>query len=308
MLRSLNARVKPIKRFFLRQRTIEEMNAYLFLTPVIAGLVLFSLWPILYSFFISLTEWDLLTRPLWRGFSTYIQLFRDQVFLKCLRNTLYYTIVLVPSIVVVSLALALAMNQAVRGRTILRTIFFMPSVSSVVAIALLWSWLYQPEFGLLNYLLRLLGLRGVNWLGLPQWALPSVIIMNVWRNAGYLMVLFLAGLQGVPQEFYEAAEVDGANRWQRFRHVTLPLLSPTTFFIVVLQINWALQVFQEIFVMTEGGPAQSTTTMVYYIYVNGWRYFKMGKASALAWVLLVLIGILTAVQFAGQKRWVHYEI
>jgi multiple sugar transport system permease protein len=118
----------------------------------------------------------------------------------------------------------------------------------------------------------------------------------------------LAGLQGVPQEFYEAAEVDGANRWQRFRHVTLPLLSPTTFFIVVLQINWALQVFQEIFVMTEGGPAQATTTMVYYIYVNGWRYFKMGKASALAWVLLVLIGILTAVQFAGQKRWVHYEI
>lgn len=287
----------------------ERRAAWLFLLPNLIGFVVFTSGPVLFSLFLGFMEWQILRPMRFAGLDNYYRLiFEDTLFHKVLWNTAVYTFTAVPLGILCSLGLALALNQGLRGQTVYRTMFFMPVVSSMVAVALLWRWLYNPEFGLINYLLTGIGVSNPpQWLSDEGWAMPSIIIMSVWKGMGYNMVIFLAGLQGIPQHLYEAAQVDGANRWTRFRHITIPMLSPTTFFVVVIALIHSFQVFEQALVMTEGGPADATHTLVLFIYRNAFQFFKMGYAAAAAWVLFLIVFLLTMIQVRFQKEWVHYE-
>jgi multiple sugar transport system permease protein len=289
-----------------RPATQEALVAYLMILPGLAGILVFLALPILASFGISLLDWNVLTPPRFAGAANYARLWQNPEFWSALRTTVSYSLGIVSLGTVTSLALALALNQALRGIKLFRTLFFLPVVASTVAVALLWRWLYAAQFGLFNYALSLVGIEGPDWLGDPRWALPAVILFSVWKVAGYNMVIFLAGLQGIPRQLYEQAAIDGANAWQRFRHVTLPLLSPTTFFVLVVGIIGSLQVFDQVFVMTNGGPARSTVTLVFYVYENGFRLLSMGYAAAVSWILFLLILAATLVQWRLQRSWVHY--
>ena len=280
--------------------------AVIFLLPTFLGLSL-VIGSVLGGFVISLTEWDILTTPEWIGLDNYrTMLLDDELFVKSLVNTLYFTLGVVPLGTALSLLAAVVMNQNLKGRTLFRTIYFLPTVSSGVAIALLWAWLYNTQFGLINYLLGGVGIGKISWLGDTKYAMPAIIIMTIWRGLGYNMVLFLAGLQGIPAEYYEAATIDGANRWQNFLHITLPLLSPTTFFVLILSMIGSFQVFEATYIMTQGGPYYATYTMVLYIFFQGFQWFRMGYASALAYSLFAIILLLTIIQLRFEKRWVHY--
>jgi len=226
---------------------------------------------------------------------------------KVFANTLYFTVAEVPLSGALALGIALLLAGGRRGVTFYRAVFFLPVISSTVAAALVWSWLYSPNFGIINYLLSLVGVPGPPWLGSTTWALPAIIVMSVWKAFGTSMLIFIAGLQNVPAELVEAATIDGANRWQRFRHVVWPLLSPTTFFVLVITTIAAFQVFDQAYVMTEGGPANSTMIVGLYIYLNAFRFNNMGLAAALAYALFVAILLVTLVQFRVQGRWTHYE-
>jgi multiple sugar transport system permease protein len=229
----------------------------------------------------------------------------DPNFSNALKNTFIY-ILNVPIGMVISLAIALIMNQRLKGVAFLRALYFLPSVTSFVAIALVWMWIYHPTFGVANFLLGLVGLQPIQWLNSPQTAMISVIIFSVWLGLGYQMVVFLAGLQGVPEELHDAARIDGANHWQRFWRVTLPLLKPTTFFVLVTSLIGSFQVFTSIYVMTAGGPIRSTDVIVYHIYQAAWEELRMGYASAMSWVLFVIIVIATWIQFRLIGREVEY--
>lgn len=280
--------------------------ALFFLAPSLAGFLLFTLGPAVASLLLSVMAWDLIGSPRFVGLQNYRAILRDDIFARVALNTVTYSGGVVPLLLVVSLALALALNAPLRGRTLFRTIFFLPVVSSTVAVAMVWRWIYAP-FGALNAVLVALGLPAVGWLTTTEWAMPSVILMSVWQSMGYSMVVFLAGLQSIPQHLYDAAAVDGATGWRRFRHITLPLLSPTTFFVVVMAVISTFQVFGQIYMLTGGGPAFATSTMVYYIYERAFLSLHMGYASALAWVLSAAIFGLTLVQIRLQRTWVTYE-
>ncbi|MBV7337597.1 sugar ABC transporter permease [Chloroflexi bacterium TSY] len=280
--------------------------AVIFLFPTFLGLSL-VIGSVFGGFLISLTEWDILTTPEWAGLGNYrTMVLEDELFVKSLVNTLYFTVGVVPLGTALSLLAAVVMNQKLKARTLFRTIYFLPTVSSGIAIALLWAWLYNTQFGLVNYLLGGIGIPKIAWLGDTTYAMPAIIIMTIWRGLGYNMVLFLAGLQGIPAEYYEAATIDGANRWQNFRHITLPLLSPTTFFVLILSMIGSFQVFEATYVMTQGGPFYATYTMVLYIFFQGFQWFRMGYASALAYSLFAIILLLTIIQLRFERRWVHY--
>lgn len=295
--------------FFKRNKVREALEAYILILPTVLGLILFTAGPILASLYFSFTNWNLLSPPKWRGFDNYIELFtKDPLFWVTIKNTAYYVLGTVPTGVVLALLLAIALNQKIKGLAIFRTIYFIPVVSSVVAISVLWSWLYQADFGLINQLLRSLGFKGVGWLSSPTWAMPAVIIMSIWHGLGYNIVIFIAGLQSIPQDYYEAARIDGATAWQNFWHITIPLVSPVTFFVIILSLISSFQVFEQAYVMTQGGPVNATKTIVYYLYQTGFMNFHMGYASALAYVLFMVIVVLTLFQFSLQKRWVHYEL
>lgn len=284
----------------------EMLWAFFFLAPYLIGLVVFWLGPVIASFIISFTKWELVGSPIWSGLGNYKQLLSDELFIKSLINTAYYTIVSVPLGIVLSLLLAVAMNQKLKGIVFFRTAFFMPHISSMVAIALLWGWIYNSQYGLLNYLLGLFGVPPQNWLGNPHLAMPALIVMSVWKGLGYNMMIWLAALQGIPEDLYEAARIDGANKWQQFRNITVPLLSPTTFLLLILGIIGSFQVFEQSYVMTKGGPAHATLTLVLYIYSNAFEWLKMGYASAMAYILALIILVITMIQFRYQKKWVHY--
>jgi len=288
-------------------RRDEVLTAYLFVIPTVLGLLLFSLGPVLASLAISFTKWDLLTTPQWLGLQNYTAMFHDDLFWQALWNTAYYTLGTVPTGVVLALLLAIAMNQKVKGIVFYRTLYFLPVVSSIVAISLLWSWIYYPDYGILNHLLHGVGLPTLPWLGSTQWAMPAIIIMSIWHELGYNMVIMLAGLQGIPQELYEAAQIDGAGAWSSFLYITIPMLSPVIFFVTVLSLIGSFQVFGASYVMTKGGPLNSTLTLVYMIFREGFQYFDMGYASAIAYVLFLLILLFTLAQFNLQKFWVHYD-
>lgn len=288
-------------------RRVEGRWALLFLAPSLIGFLLFTAFPVVAALLLSVARWDLMTAPALIGLGNYAQAMKDPLFWRVLLNTIYYTLATVPLGIIVSLAFAVALNEPIRGRLGLRAVYFMPVISSTVAVAMVWRWIYNPDFGLLNYVLSLLHLPTPGWLTSTTWAMPAIIIMSVWKDLGYGVVIFLAGLQGIPQHLYDAAAVDGASRWQQFWGITLPLLTPTTFFAsVVYGIN-SFQVFGQVYMMTQGGPNYATSTMVYYIYVNAFQFFKMGYASALSWILFAFIFAFTLVQMRYQRTWVHYE-
>ncbi|HTK07391.1 MAG TPA: sugar ABC transporter permease [Ktedonobacteraceae bacterium] len=285
----------------------EASIAFIFLFPNMIGFLVFSAIPIIAAFVISFYNWDLLLGANFVGLGNYKQLLTDNVFHAALVNTLYFVVVSVPLAVIVGLGIALLTNQQLPGMNIYRAIFLLPYVTLTVAIALVWKWLYLPETGLVNQLLSLVGIHGPAWLTSPVWAMPALILLSVWKSFGYNMVLFLAGLQNIPQHLYEAALMDGASPWQRFRYVTFPLLSPVTFFVVVMTTIGSFQIFDQALVMTQGGPGLATTTLVMNIYQVGFQSFHMGYASAIAWVLFAIVFVCTLIQFWFQRRLVSYD-
>ncbi len=288
-----------------RQATIA---GYLFLLPNIIGFLVFSSIPVLATLAISMLDWDMIRTPTFVGLGNYAALLtEDAVFLQVLRNTAYFVIGTVPAGIILSLLLAVAMNSRIRGITFFRAVFFIPVITSSVAVAMIWRWLYNGDFGLINTGLDLIGLPMVPWLSSSKWAMPAVILMAIWKRIGYDMVLYLAGLQAIPPQLYEAAEIDGAGRLQRFWFITLPMLTPTTFFIVVISIIGSFQVFDLAFILTSGGPGNATNTIVMYVYNQAFQFFHMGYAAAVAWVLFTIILIVTLIQWRIQKRWVHND-
>jgi multiple sugar transport system permease protein len=279
----------------------------LFLAPTLIGLAVLSAGPILATLVISLTNWDLLTPPSLAGLDNYTSLLGDPRFLTALRNTFFYTAVSVPVGLVLALALALILNQPIRGISAIRTMYFLPLVTSTTAIAIVWLWMYSPT-GLINTVLGNFGISPLRWVADPTLALPSIIAMSIWQALPANVIIFLAGLQGIPAEYYDAVSVDGAGRLGRFRYVTLPLLTPSIFFTGILAVIGAFQVFDQIYVMANPGkPGSSTITLVYFIYESGFRNFHMGLASAASWLLFLIVGVFTILYFRTQNRWVHYQ-
>jgi multiple sugar transport system permease protein len=286
-----------------------DLEGYVFLAPDLVGTLVFLIGPVVAALALGFFAWDILTPPRFVGLENYQRLlFEDPIFQQVLGNTTSYVLGTVPVRTALALLLALALNQAIRGAGFFRAAFFLPTITSGVAAALVWRWIYEPNFGLLNSFLYGLGVPSPpNWLSSPTWAMPALIILGIWQGLGFQMVIFLAGLQSIPAHLYEAASIDGANWWGRFRHVTLPLISPTTFFVLVISIIGSYQVFDQALILNEGGPGYATTTLVLYIYNHAFQFFSMGYAAAIAWVLFSIVFILTVIQFRLQRRWVHYE-
>lgn len=285
----------------------KHIEGWIFIGPVILGIAAFQLVPILVSIFASLTDWDGLNPPEVVGLENYRKLVVDDpYFRKTVRNTMFFVAGHIPLTMGIALGLALLCNSKMRGIALFRTAYFMPSVSNVVAISVVWFWFYQPQDGVLNGLLSTIGIDGPAWLSDIRWAMPAVIIVSVWQGVGYPMIILLAGLQGIPESLYDAAKMDGSSSWQRFRDITLPLLTPSLFFLLITQFISSFQVFGIIFVMTQGGPANATSVYIYYLYQNAFAFGRMGYASAMAWLLFAAIALVTYAQWKLQKRWVFY--
>lgn len=285
----------------------EAITFYLCISPWLIGLVAFVLGPMLASFYFSLTDWTLLSPPVWAGLDNYARMTTDPLVLQSLKITGLFTLAYVPLDLMGGLALALLMNQKVRGISIFRTVYYLPSVISGVAYVVLWMWIFHPSAGLFNTLLAYVGIPGPRWLASPDWALPAIVIMSLW-GLGRSMVIYLAGLQGVPAHLYEAAALDGASAWQQFWAITLPLLTPTIFFNLVLSIIGTAQTFTQAFVATNGGPLNATLFYVLYLYRQAFQMFRMGYASALAWALFVIVLALTLLVVRSGRSWVYYEM
>jgi multiple sugar transport system permease protein len=281
---------------------------YIFLLPWLLGLIIFVVGPILASFYLSFTQYNILTPPKFVGLANYSRAFtQDSIFWPSLGRTFFYAILVVPIGLSGSLGLALLLNQRVRGTPIFRAIFFIPSLTPTVALALLWTWLFDPTVGPINTALVYLGLPGPGWLTSSDWALPALIIIALWASfGGSTMIIFLAGLQGVPQELVDAAVIDGAGTWSKFWNVTLPMISPTMLFNLVLGVIGTLQVFTLAFVATNGGPSYATWFFALDIYSEAFKYLNMGYGAALAWVLVVIVLILTLINLVLSRRWVYY--
>src|SRR5919112_4007755 len=284
----------------------QTMWGYLLIAPMMTGFAIFFLFALVVSLALSMTNWEVLTAPQWVGLSNYAKLPKDAEFLTALRNTAMLAIPNVTLRLLFSLCIALALNSRIRFRAFYRTIFFMPVLTMPVATATIWKWLFDPGFGPINAQLGWLGLPQPEWLNYPETAVIAVTVVLLWSGVGYDMVIFLAGLQNIPREYYEAAQIDGASAFRQFRDITLPLLTPTTFFLTVVAIIGSLQVFDLVFVMTRVGNINRFPTIVYYIYEEGFKNFRMGYAVSIAWVLLAIILIFTLLQFWLQRRWVHY--
>jgi multiple sugar transport system permease protein len=290
----------------LRRR--EERVAWMLISPVVVGVVAFQVYPVLFSLFISLTRWNLLTPPEWIGFSNYVGLIgHDQTFRTALSNSTIYALGTVLPGIVLALVFASLLNLRISGRAVYRAIYFIPVVAPSVSAAILWTWIYQPDFGILNFALKQIGVHGPQWLGSPTWAMPAVMVMGIWQSLGYSIVILLAGLQNISRDYFEAASIDGANVFQRFVSITMPLLSPAIFFVLVLSIINAFQVFTSVFVMTGGGPANSTLTVVMYLYQAAFQHQDMGAAAAMAYCLFAVLAGLTALNFYLQRLWVFYD-
>lgn len=303
---STAAKTKPR---WTRARRREALTGYLYISPWFVGYLFLIVGPVIASLYLSLTNYTVISAPAFIGFQNYVRAFtNDKLFIKSLGNTLYFVVFSVPFAITISLLLALLLDQGLRATKVFRTLFFLPSITPAVASILLWTWIFQPDFGVLNYFLSLIGIKGPAWLGSTVWVKPSLILIALWGSVGgSQMIIFLAGLQGIPSDLYEAAAIDGAGAWQRFRNVTLPLLTPSIFFNLILGIIAAFRTFTLAYIATLGGPAYSSLFFVLYLFFNAFKYMNMGYASAMAWVLFVIVLILTAFQFRMSKRWVHYE-
>ncbi len=286
----------------------QNLEGWLFIAPVVVGVLSFYFVPILISFYTSFTDADGLTAPDWVGLFNYQRLFtRDQFFRRSVLNTLFYVVGHIPLTIGLALGLALLCNRPMRGVTWFRTAYFIPVVTNVVAVSLVWSFFFSPRGGIVNWFLGLFGVGGPAWLTDTTWAMPAVIIVSVWFGVGYPMIILLAGLQGIPEIYYDAAKIDGASTWGRFHYVTLPLLTPALFFLSITQFISSFQVFGIIYVLTGGGPARATSVYIYYLYQNAFQNSRLGYASAMAWVLFAAIALITLVQWRLQKRWVIYD-
>lgn len=290
-----------------KARTREALWGYLMISPAVIGLGIFFYITTTASLVISFMDWDLFSPPEWVGFQNYLNLFQDKLFFQSLWNTFRYTLMVVPLGQVVSLVLAILLNNRIHFQKLYRLIFFLPVLTMPVAIAIVWKWVYNPAFGLLAYVFKEFGLEPIKWLTDVRFAMLALVIVDVWMNSGYNMVIFLAGLQNVPRHLYEAAQIDGATGWDQLRYITLPMLTPTIFFTLITSMITAFQAFDLIFVMTKGGPVNTTRTLVYSIYREGFHSFRMGYASAISWVLLIIILLITLVQMRMQRKWVHYQ-
>jgi len=286
----------------------EDLTGYLFISPWLIGFLAFTLGPFLGSLYLSFSRWNLLTPIKWVGTANYLKIFTDDpTFLKSLSNTAIYVLFRVPGVQLIGLALALVLNQKLRGIAVYRTLFYLPSVTAGVSTALIWLWLFNTYFGLINVALdALFGVQGPNWLYSRQWAMPSLIIMG-WWNVGQPMIIYLAGLQNIPGHLYEAAEIDGAGLWAKFRNVTIPMLTPFVFFNLINSGIGAFRVFTNAYIMTRGGPAEATLFYVLNLFYVAFDDLRMGYASALAWILFLIILFFTLAQVRLSNRWVYYE-
>jgi multiple sugar transport system permease protein len=291
---------------FTKRRLRENLEAYIFIGPWLIGLTALTAGPMVGSALLAFSEWNLLSPPKLIGSANFGEMVVDDLFWKSLYNTAYYTLLAVPLQLAAALLAAMAVNVKLRLVNFYRTMLYLPSITPSVASALLWLWIFNPDFGIANAVLEAVGLPKSTWIYDPQMAKPSFILMSLW-GIGPQMVIFLAGLQNVPDSLHEAAAMDGANALQRFRHVTLPMLSPVIFYSVIVGIIGSFQVFNAAFIMTQGGPGNATLFYVLYLYRKAWESLMMGYASALAWVLFLIVLILTLVQFRLANRWVYYE-
>lgn len=297
-----------IKKSKMSMGAQEALWGYFFLSPWILGLILFVAGPIIASLVLAFCQWDLIQPPVFVGLQNFELMMKDSRFWSSLLNTFYYTFFAVPLGIVGSIAVALLMNQKWKSVRLLRTIYYLPSVTAGVASAIIWMWLFNPDFGLINYGLSLFGVKGPLWLADEHWSKPALVIMSLWGVGGN-MIIYLAGLQGVPRQLYEAAEIDGAGMTGKFWHITIPMLTPVIFFNLIMSIVWSFQIFTQVYVMTggQGGPADSTLVLVLYIYQKAFKFHQMGYASAAAWVLFIIIMLFTLAQFRIAGGWVHYE-
>ena len=286
-------------------RKNDAIAGFLLILPNFLGFLIFSVFPILAALFLTFSEWSLAKAPKFVGLRNFFTMSQDWLFWKTLGNTFYYALVAVPIAVVLAFWLAVMINRKVRGIMIFRLVYFVPHITLTVAAAVIWAWIYHPQYGLINYLLSLVGIEGPAWLFDRKWAMPALIIMSNWKGVGYAMLVFLAGLQGIPAELYEAAIVDGANPWHQLRYVTIPMISPAVFFVLTTSFIGAFQGFDQFYIMTKGGPAHATTTLVLYIFNNAFLYFKMGYATSMAAVLFLCILTFTLIQWKGAKMWVY---
>ena len=297
----------PRNRWFTRRQWRENVTGYLFFAPWMVNLILLNLLPIGAAVYYSFTDYSVLQAPQWIGLGNYNEMFYiDELFWVAIYNTLYYCLFAVPLGLTISLLLALLLNSQIRGISFFRATFFLPSIVPAVAASIVWAWILHPEYGLINDVLARVGIPGPPWLTSEVWSKPAFILMSLW-GIGPTAIIFLAGLQDIPEHLYEAAEIDGAHMFQRFLHVTLPMLTPTIFFNLIIGLINAFQIFTQVYIVSEGGPLWSTLFYVYYLYRQGFQYFNMGYASALALVLFVIILVLTLIVMATSRRWVYYE-
>jgi multiple sugar transport system permease protein len=289
-----------------REQRTQLRNGLLFATPGILGLLLFVVYPILASIYYSFTSYSILQPGRWVGLENYRELlFEDPLFYKTLGNTVYMAVFTIPLSIVFAMTLAMLLNMKVRGQSFYRTIFYLPTIVPFVASSLLWLWIFNPQYGIINALLWFVGIQGPGWLGDPNWSKPALVVMNLWGVGGW-MIIYLAGLQDVPQELYEAAEIDGATWWDKTIHLTLPFMSPYILYSLILMLIGTFQFFTQPQVMTQGGPVDSTRVYALYLYDNAFRYFRMGYASAMAWLLFLVVVVLTVLIFKTSARRVYY--
>jgi multiple sugar transport system permease protein len=296
------------KRYSARRRTIREtLVAYSFILPNLLGFAIFTLIPMVFSLVLAFLNWDGANVISWAGLDNFKRLWGDDTFRIALTNTFYYVAGTVPLTMAASLGLALLLNQPLKGRNFFRTTFFFPYVASLVAVAVVWNMLFHPAVGPVNQLLMTLGVENPpRWTADVDWAMPTVILASIWKGMGYYMIIYLAALQGIPSTLYEAADIDGANAWQKFRYVTLPMLTPATFFVSIMLTIASFKVFDLILVMTGGGPGRATNVLVIHTYNTAFKEFRFGYSSAIAMVLFAIVMVITIVQFRMEKRWVTY--
>lgn len=290
-----------------RSRLKKNLVAYSFILPNLLGFAVFTLIPVAFSLVLAFLNWDGANVISWAGLGNFARMFNDTTFRIALLNTFYYVFLTVPLTMAAALGLAMLLNQPLRGRNFFRTTFFFPYVASLVAVAVVWNMIFHPEAGPVNQFLMSLGVQEPpRWTASTTWAMPTVIMASVWKGMGYYMLIYLAGLQGIPASLYEAAAVDGATAWQRFRYITLPMLTPATFFVLIMATISAFKVFDLILVMTGGGPGRATNVLVLHIYNTAFKEFRFGYSSAIAMVMFAIVLIITIVQFRMERRWVNY--
>lgn len=295
--------MEKFKKIFGNLTNNERFAGWLFILPALVGTLIFIIIPVICSFGLSFAKWDLLNPIQFVGLANYREIFSEALFYKILLNTIVFALATSVLGVIIPLVLACILNSKVRGSEFYKTAYFLPFITPMIVIGVVWEWIFDPNIGLLNHVLHL----HINWLYDTHFAMPALIIVSVWKLIGYNMVIFLSSLAGISQSMFEAAKIDGANELQTFKNVTVPLLSPTIFFVVIITAISSFQVFDLIYLMTQGGPLNSTNVLVYAIYQNAFEYFNVGKASAIAYVLFVIILVLTLVQWNLRKKLVYNE-